>query len=81
MLFQKSTNKELEKILQRLKLNAENNYRDATLEDLGELEARFKELCDAGKMNEKQKTRYSGLISAYKTKLKGFTHKEQVAKW
>lgn len=81
MFFQKKTHKGLENIIQRLKLNAENNYRDATLQDLSELEQQFEELCAEGKLNAAQKTRYSGLISRFKTEFKGFTHKEQTAKW
>jgi len=75
--FQSETHKDLEQILLRLKLNAENNYRDATKEDLAELEAKFNELHDAGKLSEKQITYYNGRIAIYKEKLKNFSHKAQ----
>ena len=45
--FKKETHSELEQILTRLHLNASNNYRDATKEDLEELKKRYAELMDA----------------------------------
>lgn len=80
-MFGKSTHKELETILLRLKLNAENNYRDATLEDLHELETRMNELKASGKIKEKQAAHYEELITGFKKEFKGFTHKEQKAGW
>ena len=80
-LFKKETHKLLEPMLQTLRLNAENNYRDATLENLDDLEKKFNELKDAGKLNDKQISHYTELIANYRTELKGFTHKEQKAGW
>ena len=39
--LQKQTHSQLEQIVTRLKLNASNNYRDATKEDLAELEKKY----------------------------------------
>ena len=75
--LQKSTHADLEKILERLRLNASNNYRDATKEDLAELEARFAELKAAGKLNQKQLDHYSRTITEYGIKLQNFSHKTQ----
>ena len=80
-LFQKKTHPELELILQEMRMNAENNYRDATLENLRDLEEQFHLLEQAGKLNEKQQANYSELIEGYKQEFKGFTHREQIAKW
>lgn len=80
-IFQSHTHKELSKILNRMQMNAENNYRDATLSDLHELESRFHELDSEGKLNNKQKAHYSALIEHYKMEFRGFTHKEQRAGW
>lgn len=79
--LQKETHKELEPILFRMQMNAENNYRDATLSDLQELREHFEALSEAGKLNDKQKAYYSGLIDRYTIEFKGFTHKEQKTRW
>ncbi len=80
-IFQRETHKDLESILRRLRLNAENNYRDATLSDLEELATLFQDLDARGKLNSKQKAHYSSLIDHYRTQFKGFTHREQTANW
>ena len=75
--FKRETHPDLEKILLRLRLNAENNYRDATKEDLEELKARYEELKVAGKLNQKQLDHYSEVITTYGVKLQNFSHKTQ----
>jgi hypothetical protein len=75
--FKRETHPDLEKILLRLRLNAENNYRDATKEDLEELKARYEELKAAGKLNQKQLDHYSEVITTYGVKLQNFSHKTQ----
>ena len=75
--FRRETHPDLEKILLRLRLNAENNYRDATKEDLGELSTRYEELKSAGKLNDKQIDHYKEVITTYGVKLQNFSHKTQ----
>ncbi|MBO4765904.1 MAG: hypothetical protein K6B39_10035 [Lachnospiraceae bacterium] len=75
--FRRETHPDLEKILLRLRLNAENNYRDATKEDLGELSTRYEELKSAGKLNDKQIDHYREVITTYGVKLQNFSHKTQ----
>ncbi len=75
--LQKETHGELEKIVTRLKLNASNNYRDATKEDLAELEKKYEELKAAGKLNRKQIDYYRCRIVEYTGKLENFSHKSQ----
>ena len=75
--MKRETHPDLEKILLRLRLNAENNYRDATKEDLEELKARYEELKAAGKLNQKQLDHYSEVITTYGVKLQNFSHKTQ----
>ncbi len=80
-LFRKVTQRELEEINEQLKLNASNNYRDATLDNLRELEAKYHELTEKGRLSEEQIGHYGKMIEAYKEEFKGFTHKEQKAGW
>ena len=73
--------KDLEKILTELKLNESNNYKDAAQLNFKELQEKYKELDEAGKLNLKQKENYSAVISHYEVKLVGFTHKDQKPYW
>lgn len=76
-----STNKELEAIITELKLNESNNYKDAAQLNFKEFCEKYKELDEAGKLNTKQKEKYSALKSHYEVKLVGFTHKDQKPYW
>ena len=53
--LKKVTQRELEDINEQLRLNASNNYRDATLDNLKELETKYRELAEKGKLNKEQK--------------------------
>lgn len=75
------TNKNMEIVHQRLKMNAENNYRDATMQDLKEMEDLFEDLKSKGKISKRQIEYYSAIIEKYRLEFKGFSHKEQIASW
>lgn len=79
--LKKVTQRELEDINEQLRLNASNNYRDATLDNLKELETKYRELSEKGRLNKEQSEHYSKMIDDYKAEFKGFTHKEQKAGW
>lgn len=80
-MFSFGKNKELEEIIFRLEANMSNNYKDNAQSNLAELERCFESLVSSGKLNEKKKTYYKGLIDNYKEKMKGFTHKDQKPFW
>ena len=71
----------LDAIIQRIEMNASNNYKDAAQSCLRELEAAFKDLEDAGKLSEKQKAYYQEKLSSFQIQMKNFTHKDQKATW
>ena len=71
----------LEDVLQRLNMNMSNNYKDAAQSNLKEFEALFYELNSSGKLNEKQKNRYEGLLKEYQEKMKEYSHKDQKPYW
>jgi len=73
--------RELDSIIGRIEMNASNNYKDEAQAALKELEIRFNEMVEAGGLSERQRHEYSGAISAYKQKFKGYTHKDQKATW
>ena len=76
-----SKNSVLEDVIVRLNMNMSNNYKDAAQSNLKEFEQLFEELKNSGKLNEKQKTRYEGLLNEYREKMKNYSHKDQKPYW
>ena len=76
-----SKNNSLEDVLLRLNMNMSNNYKDAAQSNLKEFEDLFTELQSSGKLNEKQKKHYEGLLNEYKEKMKNYSHKDQKPFW
>ncbi len=58
-----------------------NNYKDAAQEAFKEFEEKFNEMLESGMLSDKQRLKYEVKLSGYKTKLQGFTHKDQKATW
>lgn len=56
--LKKVTQRELEDINEQLRLNASNNYRDATLDNLKELETKYRELSGKCRLNKEQSEHY-----------------------
>lgn len=75
------TNKQLDEVLERIRMNVSNNYKDAAQQNLSEFEALLKELEDAGKLGEKQRIYYRERLSELKAQMKNFTHKDQKPTW
>ena len=73
--------RELDAIIDRIELNAANNYKDEAQRALKELEARIDELVSDGSLNEKKAAEYRGIVTRYKEKMKGYTHKDQPTGW
>lgn len=71
----------LDAIVQRIHMNMENNYKDAAQMNLAELEELFKQLKEAGKLNDKQVQNYESIIDTFKIRMKNFTHKDQKPYW
>ena len=76
-----STHSKLETIIQRLRMNMENNYKDAAQLKLQELEELFGQLRDSGALNSKQIQNYESQIDTFRDRLRGFTHKDQKPTW
>lgn len=81
-LFQKAgKNKQLDAIIQKIEMDASNNYKDAAQAGLRDLEKELRELEAAGKVSGKQKEYYEERLSAFQERMKNFTHKDQKATW
>lgn len=73
--------KDLENIIFRLEANMSNNYKDNAQDNLRELEKKFEELKNAGKLSSKKIDLYQKMIDDYKVRMKDFTHKDQKPYW
>ncbi len=80
-LFKSRAEKELDGIIQRLAMNMSNNYKDNAQSDLKELEAAFIALRDGGSLKEKVISKYESVITGYREKMKGYSHKDQKPYW
>lgn len=69
--------KELDAIILRIEANMANNYKDAAQEALKELESKLA----ISELKEGKKAEYESRLSAYKEKMKEFTHKDQKPYW
>ena len=74
-------NNKLDTIINRIRMNMENNYKDAAQMNLKELEELLGQLEAKGKLNAKQKAYYTGEVETFKSRMKGFTHKDQKPTW
>lgn len=77
----RAENKRLEELMQRIRMNVSNNYKDAAQLNLKEFETVLKELEEAGKLSGRQKAYYGGELQAFKEQMKNFTHKDQKPTW
>lgn len=74
-------NKYLDAIIQKIEMDASNNYKDAAQTGLRELEKTLRELEASGKVGGKQKEYYEERLAAFQKQMKNFTHKDQKATW
>ena len=74
-------NKQLDELVLRVQMNLSNNYKDAAQLNLKELEDAFQELSGSGKLSEKQRCYYEGVLADFKAEMKNFTHKDQKPYW
>ena len=83
MFFSKINSRvdKLDRLVREIDSNMENNYKDAAQSAFRELTEQFQKLQKEGKLNERQETRYSAIISRYSARLKGYTHKDQKPYW
>ena len=80
-LFITKSEKQLDSILHRMKMNLSNNYKDNAQSNLQELEETYLKMKAEGILKKKTEERYGRLINDYKSQLKGYSHKEQTPYW
>ncbi len=72
---------ELDQIIQSIKMNMENNYKDNATNGYRQLSEVYTQYMKDGKLSDKQKSYYEPILTDLAKQLEGFTHKEQKAFW
>ncbi|MCR4648445.1 MAG: hypothetical protein K5776_05130 [Lachnospiraceae bacterium] len=80
-LFKSKYEKAMDDVINKIRVNMSNNYKDAAQDNLAEFEKLFNSLCEEGKIKDKTKENYSKILDEYKEKMKGYTHKDQKPYW
>ncbi len=80
-LFKSKAEKELDAIIQRLEMNMSNNYKDNAQDDLKELESTLGSLKDSGGVKSGSVAKYEKILTSYKEKMVGYSHKDQKPYW
>lgn len=73
--------RQLDEKLERIQNNFENNYKDVAQLNLREFGELLQEMCQEGRLSEKQKAYYSDKLEELGGRMKNFTHKDQKPTW
>lgn len=77
-----STDKRLDEIVERLKLNYSNNYKDDSLRAYSDFTTAFENLKNSNKLSAKQVEHYDEIVADYAKKLEKFSNADrQKAFW
>lgn len=79
--FKSKAEKELDSIIQKLEMNMSNNYKDNAQDNLKELEAAVNTMREGGNLRPVILTKYENILAEYKSKMKGYSHKDQKPYW
>lgn len=80
-LFKSKEEIRLESIIRSLEMNMSNNYKDNAQSDLRDFENLFEQLKSEKKLKEKVVKKYEMILDEYRTRMNGFTHKDQKPYW
>ena len=80
-LFKNKYDKKLDEILEEMQMNMSNNYKDNAQKNLEEFESALNRFTEQGRIKEKSKAKYETTLTAFKERLKGYSHKDQKPYW
>ena len=80
-LFKSGNEKMLDCVIQRLEMNLSNNYKDNAQDNLKEFDEMLSSMRSSGSLKGKALSKYEDILDSYKTKMKGYTHKDQKPYW
>ena len=80
-LFKNKYEKKLDEILEEMQMNMSNNYKDNAQKNLEEFESALARFTEQGRIKEKSRAKYETTLTAFKERLKGYSHKDQKPYW
>lgn len=80
-LFKNKYEKKLDEILEEMQMNMSNNYKDNAQKNLEEFEYALSRFTEQGRIKEKSRAKYEETLTAFKERLKGYSHKDQKPYW
>lgn len=80
-LFKSKYERELDALIERIDMNMSNNYKDNAQADFREFEAALNRFIEEGVLKGKTRSFYEIRLRTYKSKLAGYTHKDQKPCW
>ena len=80
-IFKNKYEKKLDEILDEMNMNMSNNYKDNAQKNLEEFESALTRFIEQGRLKEKSQKNYTDVLTSYKERLKGYSHKDQKPYW
>lgn len=80
-MFKNKYEKKLDGILEEMQMNMSNNYKDNAQKNLEEFESALNRFIEAGHLKEKSRKNYEDMLTSFKERLKGYSHKDQKPYW
>ncbi len=80
-IFKNKYEKKLDEIIEEMQMNMSNNYKDNAQKNLEEFESALQRYSEQGRIKEKSREKYENMLTSFKERLKGYTHKDQKPYW
>ena len=80
-IFKNKYEKKLDEVIEEMQMNMSNNYKDNAQKNLEEFESALQRYSEQGRIKEKSREKYENMLTSFKEKLKGYTHKDQKPYW
>lgn len=80
-LFKSKHEQQLDIIIRKMEMNMSNNYKDNAQENLKEFEKALSQMKADKLLKEKVLKRYEIILSEYKSRMEGYSHKDQKPYW
>lgn len=80
-IFKNKYEKKLDEIIEEMQMNMSNNYKDNAQKNLEEFESALQRYSEQGRIKDKSREKYENMLTSFKEKLKGYTHKDQKPYW
>ena len=81
LFFKSKEENQLDLLIQKIKMNIQNNYKDTALQDVAKFEETLKFLVENKKIKDYKAEDYTEILDEFKEKLKGVSNSEQKPYW